>query len=568
MKNSNCFQHFGTMLDCSRNAVMNVKSVKKWIDITADLGYNTLLLYTEDTYEVDKNPYFGYMRGRYSQEELMEIDRYAVSKGMELIPCIQTLAHLNAIVRWPAYADHVDTDDILLAGDEAVYRLIDQMFAAISGCFTSRIVNIGMDEAHMIGRGKYYDLHGDRNRYEILLEHLKKVSDIGRKYGFTLTMWSDMFFRLAGGDYYNSAAEINENISREIPENVNLVYWDYYSTENEHYDRMLTAHKRLKENTWFAGGLWSWTGTAPHNGFSMNAADASLKSCRDHGIRNVIMTLWGDNGGECSRFALLPALFYASEIVKGNTDKADIKKKFKEKYGIGFDDFMLLDLPGTPGGARGYICNADKYLLYNDCFTGLLDSTLTGEENEQYALCAKKLEQVEKSEPWGYLFETEQALCETLSVKACLGAKTREIYNRMKEEELNVLRSGNRSQENSNTITEETGSRKALKSLLDDYQMAAEKLEIFYKVYKQQWFQENKPHGFDVQDIRIGGLLTRIRSCQERLQLLYDGEIHMIEELEEAQLDFTGAGEQFSRKPLNFNDWGRTVTANVINWRN
>lgn len=51
------------MLDCSRNAVPSVDSLKKWIDITTDLGYNTLLLYTEDTYEVDGNPYFGYRRG-------------------------------------------------------------------------------------------------------------------------------------------------------------------------------------------------------------------------------------------------------------------------------------------------------------------------------------------------------------------------------------------------------------------------------------------------------------------------------------------------------------------------
>ena len=33
---------------------------------------------------------------------------YALSKGMELIPCIQTLAHLNAIIRWPEYNSHVD----------------------------------------------------------------------------------------------------------------------------------------------------------------------------------------------------------------------------------------------------------------------------------------------------------------------------------------------------------------------------------------------------------------------------------------------------------------------------
>lgn len=67
---------------------MNVPAVKKWIDVTAAMGYNTLMLYTEDTYEVDGQPYFGYMRGRYSKAELRELDDYAAEKGMELIPCI------------------------------------------------------------------------------------------------------------------------------------------------------------------------------------------------------------------------------------------------------------------------------------------------------------------------------------------------------------------------------------------------------------------------------------------------------------------------------------------------
>ena len=120
MDNKKSVRRLATMVDCSRNAVMKPESVKRWIDLTGDMGYNALLLYTEDTYEVDNNPYFGYMRGRYTQEELKEIDAYAVSKGMELIPCIQTLAHLRSIIRWPAYKSHVDADDILLVGDEAV----------------------------------------------------------------------------------------------------------------------------------------------------------------------------------------------------------------------------------------------------------------------------------------------------------------------------------------------------------------------------------------------------------------------------------------------------------------
>lgn len=146
-------------------------------------------------------------------------------------------------------------------------------------------------------------------------------------------MWSDMFFRLATGGKYYSDAKISDEIKKQIPENIDLVYWDYYSTDKNHYDQMFVSHEQLKSGTWFAGGLWSWAGLAPHNGYSMRSTEAALTSSKDHRIENVILTMWGDNGGECSRYALLPSLFYASELAKGNTDLASIKALFEEKYG-------------------------------------------------------------------------------------------------------------------------------------------------------------------------------------------------------------------------------------------
>lgn len=38
------------MIDNSRNAVMNMKTAKKMIDIIAKMGFNSLMLYTEDDY--------------------------------------------------------------------------------------------------------------------------------------------------------------------------------------------------------------------------------------------------------------------------------------------------------------------------------------------------------------------------------------------------------------------------------------------------------------------------------------------------------------------------------------
>jgi hypothetical protein len=111
-------KRFGLMLDMSRNAVMKPEELKKFAALIKSFGYNMIQLYTEDTYEVDGEPYLGYMRGRYTQKELSDIVEYCESIGIEVIPCIQTLAHLNQAFMWRKYKDIRDTGDILLAGDE------------------------------------------------------------------------------------------------------------------------------------------------------------------------------------------------------------------------------------------------------------------------------------------------------------------------------------------------------------------------------------------------------------------------------------------------------------------
>ena len=66
------------MLDCSRNGVMNVSALKKFVKIISSMGYNAIMLYTEDTYEVVGEEYFGLFRGKYTIAEIKEIDAYAL----------------------------------------------------------------------------------------------------------------------------------------------------------------------------------------------------------------------------------------------------------------------------------------------------------------------------------------------------------------------------------------------------------------------------------------------------------------------------------------------------------
>ena len=173
------FERFGVMIDMSRNAVMSMDGLRKYMQLLAKMGYNTLLLYTEDTYEIDGEPFFGYMRGRYTKDELKELDDYAFSLGIELIPCIQTLAHLNATIRWGQFP--TDIDDILLVDNERCIQLIDRMLATCSECFRTRRIHVGMDEAHNLGRGRYLNEHGYQTVDVIMKRHLDTVTTLAAK---------------------------------------------------------------------------------------------------------------------------------------------------------------------------------------------------------------------------------------------------------------------------------------------------------------------------------------------------------------------------------------------------
>lgn len=252
----------GTMIDVSRNGVLKVESIKEFLRKMALMGLNMMMLYTEDTYTIESRPYFGYMRGRYSFDELKDCDDYADIFGIEMIPCIQTLGHLEQVLKWEAASELRDTGSILLADSETTYAFVEEMIKAASAPFRSNRIHIGMDEAHELGLGNYLHLNGFKRRFDIMTEHLNRVMEITRKLGLKPMIWSDMYFRLASkdGSYYDLDAVIPDDVIKNTPKDVQLVYWDYYFDTEEHYAEFIRRHRRFEAKTIFAGGLFTWVG--------------------------------------------------------------------------------------------------------------------------------------------------------------------------------------------------------------------------------------------------------------------------------------------------------------------
>lgn len=309
------FKTVGPMLDVSRGGVMKVSSVKKFLDYTAAFGMNMLMLYTEDTYEVEGYPFFGYQRGRYTLQELRQIDDYAAELGIEVIPCIQTFGHMEQYLRYPFNADIKDSDTVLLAGEEKTYELIRACIATVRKAFRSDRIHIGCDETRGLGLGQYLNRNGYRDRFAVFNEHLHKVTDICREFGYRPMMWSDMYFSLAeknraGG--YPIHVEVPQYAIDSMPD-CDMVFWDYDQNYNEFFKISIEKHKAFNRPVIFAGGIRTWEGFVPYYTHSFDTMKPAMEECLRGGVEEVIVTLWGNDGSETNYMLGLPLLPLFSE---------------------------------------------------------------------------------------------------------------------------------------------------------------------------------------------------------------------------------------------------------------
>ena len=527
------FKSNGLMLDCSRNGVMTNEKVKEMILFEALMGHNRLLLYTEDTYELKDYPYFGYLRGAYTKEDIKEFVSYGESFGVELVPCIQTLGHLYQALKWRPMYELSDGNDTLLVDHPDSYKFIEAMIAFSRECFKSKDIHVGMDESTQMGLNRYLRLFGYKDRVEMFSRHLRKVIEICHKYDFVPMIWSDMYFRLnnKNEEYYRDTPLPEETV-KLIPPNVNLVYWDYYHDNIKTYVDMIKFHKQAPNHIIFGGGSWRWKGFTPSIETSIEYTQCALDACIQEGVEDVFITAWGDNGNECSFFSALPVI--AEAAVYGQTGRYDEKAINSLLVAITGDtlkDFFLMDLPDEPGKKRlGPAYNPSKFLLYQDVLLGIFDTQVKEGFADNYREFAKLLkEKASSSRLFGYIYDCLYKLSDLLSYKADLGIKMRKSY-----------KEGNKAELAKNVLV--------IDEILD-------KLELFRKSAEKQWMTECRVFGYENIDGRLGFLKNRLISAKQRVNDYLNGKIDKIDELEKDILPFDGFDFE-----ICWNSWYRNVS--------
>lgn len=539
------FARRGFMLDCSRNAVANPEKLRSLVRRLAKMGMNQLFLYMEDTYEVPGYPYFGTYRGRYTREELRDLDKYCALFGIELVPCIQTLAHLHSFLRWHNSRPLRDTGDILKVGSKEVYTFIRNLLESLRSCFSTRNIHIGMDEAHMLGLGNYLRENGYEESSVIIRRHTDRVLELCQETGWTPMMWSDMYITAnTGGGYYDVKASTDTSGWEKPPKELGMVYWDYYNTRKDIYHNMLRVHKALSDRVIFAGGIWNWNGISPNYGKAFCCSRLALEACRQEGIQEVFATGWMDNGAETPIDAIYPGLAVFSFLCfHEDLYEEELSTYFRDCIDAELEDFLLLDLLDALFKGSGKNLTADnpsKYLLYQDPMLGIFDYHLKDTDTETYyrTLADKLKSKAETPGEYQEFFRFYYYLSLVLSRKADLGIRIKTAYD---AKDLSTLKE----------ISEEV-----IPNIIRN-------LTVMHTSRESLWFADAKPFGYELLDIRLGGVKTRLESCRRRLQSFLEGKVQTLEELEQERLPYWELGDAKPQDPkaeLRENLWDKIIS--------
>ena len=85
-------------------------------------------------------------------------------------------------------------------------------------------------------------------------------------------------------------------------------------------------------------------------------------------------------------------------------------------------------------------------------------------------------------------------------------------------------------------------------------------LDRLKSVWKALWFSTNKPYGFEVIDLRVGGLRSRVESARERMAAFASGTLDTIEELAAPKLTSGEADGGADRR----GNWKTIVSPGIV----
>jgi len=274
----------GVMLDVSRDKVPTMDTLYTLVDRLASWKVNQFQLYSEHTFAYRNHPEVHADASPFSPHEIRALDTFCRERHVELVPNQNCLGHMNRWLEHPRYHGLALAPDGFVdpygLGHEAMtidpanpgsLVLIRELLAELLPLFSSRRVNIGLDETWELPRERL-------DEYFAWIATLRALPELD---GHEVIIWGDMF----SGD---------PALVAKVPDGVTVCEWGYDA--DYPFDERVARLARAGLPFWVAPGTSAWLSIGGRLTNAVENCRNAVAAALDHGGLGVLNTDWGDRG--------------------------------------------------------------------------------------------------------------------------------------------------------------------------------------------------------------------------------------------------------------------------------
>lgn len=315
------FRDRGIMLDVSRGRVPRRATLEALVDLCARLRLNVLMLYVEHTFAFRRHPEIGAGASPLDAETILALDAYAAERGVELVPCLQSLGHMERVLSLPRYRRLAESDRrwSVSPSRPETHAFLAELYDEFLPLFRSKRFNANCDEPFDLGRGQSARIAPKKTPGELFAGHVDALAGLARRHGKQLMIWADFAYKHA------------DQIPRLAPDTVLIDWW--YEADFD-ADRIAKLRRHGFE-FWVSPGTSAWNCLFPRVANSEANIARWADAGKRHGATGLLNTDWGDFGHYNTLGASLYAYAQGAQNAwSGAADAAHFDRAFgRELFG-------------------------------------------------------------------------------------------------------------------------------------------------------------------------------------------------------------------------------------------
>ena len=296
------------------------------VDELAEQGFNAILVEFEDKFPFDATAGLHHPCA-WTKEEFRRFGAHCKEKNVELIPLLQSIGHLDYILKYPKFRDLRDggpggTSYQWCLALEETYELWCAMAEELLEVFPgTKIFHIGADECNM----RIPCERCGSDKLDLYIKRVSRCAEYIQKKNLKVVLWDDVF-RNHGAEKF-----------AELPKGVIPCVWMYRELDYDYLERMAASGLEF----WSASCIQAhrfYSAMAPQEPKMRNVDAWGAVHAKYPRISGHVGTAWGRIQCQSPIDVTLPQSMFMSAYLSETLTKGVItdRKKFANEFGKKF----------------------------------------------------------------------------------------------------------------------------------------------------------------------------------------------------------------------------------------